>query len=1027
MRAPVSPPLVLLALGDDPVAHALHATLLDHAPRLTVRVCSGANARSEIVDACATELVSLLVLSHRIDDTAGTSLLRELGAFGSIPQAIALFDDPADPRRSLVSQAGALDHVLPPAGQLHPLIALIDRVITKDALEARLDAASRQFRLLVDNSNDGIYIIREGHFVYTNRRFQQMVGFTSDELLADEFDIASSITAPESRPFLAERARRVAAGQPVEPRYEFVAKRKSGETFDAQVSISYIELEGPSLVRVGGALGIMQDITERKRFESQLVRKNRELALLNELSTSINQAVALDETLARGCRQIAAILGAEATGITLLAADERSLELRFSQGLDESVTRALTEVALDSNSLLAQAVRSSEVMLVDDVGADPRIAIDAVRASRFGGCLVVPLKTRAATPTSAAARRRGDSDEGTVNEHVLGAAFVFLSRNRRPTADDRDLMISIGTLLGNAVEKAKLLEAERLNVQKLVALDEIAVALASALDMNEVAMTVAKNVHRLFGPTRVLIARVDEASSSFVPLHVLDEGEPVDAQPIPFDQTIMGLAIRERTPVQRVRPHGGGRSIDPLTNRPVNLLPYEEELFAQGIGAGVAVPVIQDGTKAVGVLWLGYEEAEPLTEQDLGVLSSIGLHVAISLKNSALFAARNAALESLKAAQDKLVESEKVNAIGLIAHGVAHDFNNVLGSILGRAQLLKSQLRDPALVKHADIIEKAANDGAETVRRIQEIGRQDKIDDFVAVDLDEMVSDVVDLTQPKRGPAVHVHTTPCASDKKPIVAGNPHQLREVLVNLVHNAVDAMPTGGVLTLSTDVVGETCEVRVRDTGTGMPQEIIGRIFDPYFTTKGERGTGLGLSVSHSIVRRHGGDVDVVSQQAGIEHGTTFILTFPRYEPGPKAASIVGARSENRGENGHARVLVVDDEENIREILAEILMNGGHEVVTAADGAEALNRLREDSTGFDLVFTDLGLPGMTGYEVASEIKKIRANLPVGLVTGWGATLDAEKARANGVDLVISKPFRFEQVLSLVDEALAAKKMRA
>jgi PAS domain S-box-containing protein len=1044
MRAPVSPPLVLLALGDDPVAHALHATLLDHTPRLTVRVCSGPLARSEIVDACATEPVSLLVLSHRIDDTAGASLLRELGAFGSIPQAIALFDDPADVRRSLVSQAGALDHVLPPAGQLHPLIALIDRVITKDALEARLDAASRQFRLLVDNSNDGIYIIREGHFVYTNRRFQQMVGFTSDDLLADDFDIAASITAPESRPFLAERARRVAAGQPVEPRYEFIARRKSGEHFDAQVSISYIELEGPSLVRVGGALGIMQDITERKRFESQLVRKNRELALLNELSTSINQAVALDETLARGCRQIGAILGAEATGITLLAADETSLELRFSEGLDDEVARALTAVKLDSNSLLAHAVRSSEVMLVDDVGADPRIAIDAVRASRFGGCLVVPLKTRATSPARAPLpalapvriRVRRDSEEEVASEHVLGAAFVFLSRNRRPTADDRDLMISIGTLLGNAVEKAKLLEAERLNVQKLVALDEIAVALASALDMNEVAMTVAKNVHRLFGPMRVLIARVDEPSKSFVPLHVLDEGEPVGAEPVPFAETIMGLAIRERTPVQRVRPAGDGRSIDPFTNRPVSLLPYEEELFAQGIGAGVAVPVIQDGNKAVGALWLGYEEAEPLSAQDLGVLMSIGLHVAIALKNSALFAARNEALESLKAAQDKLVESEKVNAIGLIAHGVAHDFNNVLGSILGRAQLLKSQLRDPALVKHADIIEKAANDGAETVRRIQEIGRQDKIDDFVAVDLDEMVSDVVDLTQPKRGPTVHVQVTPCPPDRKrPIVAGNPHQLREVLVNLVHNAVDAMPTGGVLTLSTDVSashagdgGETCEVRVRDTGTGMPQEIIGRIFDPYFTTKGERGTGLGLSVSHSIVRRHGGDVDVVSRQDGIEHGTTFILTFPRYEPAPKAASIVGAKSEAKGAgNGHARVLVVDDEENIREILAEILMNGGHEVVTAADGAEALDRLREDSSRFDLVFTDLGLPGMTGYEVASEIKKIRPTLPVGLVTGWGATLDPEKARANGVDLVISKPFRFEQVLSLVDEALAAKKLRA
>jgi CheY-like chemotaxis protein len=122
----------------------------------------------------------------------------------------------------------------------------------------------------------------------------------------------------------------------------------------------------------------------------------------------------------------------------------------------------------------------------------------------------------------------------------------------------------------------------------------------------------------------------------------------------------------------------------------------------------------------------------------------------------------------------------------------------------------------------------------------------------------------------------------------------------------------------------------------------------------------------------------------------------------------------------------VLVVYDEQNIREILSEILSDGGHEGVTAADGAEALHRLRENA-GIDLVFTDLGLPGMSGYEVASEVKRIRPNMPVGLVTGWGATLDADKARAHGVDLVISKPFRFEQVLGLVDEALMVKAARS
>lgn len=1007
----MSQPLVLLALADDPVATGLHAALLEHAARLRVRACK---EPAELVEACATEAVALLVLSHRIDENAGGSLLREVGAFSTLPQAIVLFDDPADPRRALIAQAGALDHVLPPGRELQPLVALIDGVLSRRALERRLDSASRQFRTLVDNSNDGIYILREGRFSYANHRLQQMVGFSLDELLADDFDFVERITAPRSRDYIRERGRRAAEGRPLEPRYEFVARRKNGEEFDAQVSISYLELEGPDRAKVPGALGIMQDITERKRFEDQLVRKNRELALLSELQDAINETVALDETLRRSCERLAVLVNAEAVGITLIGNDERTLTLRSSRGLDEGLMRSLREVSLDAPSLLAQTVRNREVLVVDDIHRDPRVTIEEVREAPFGGCIVVPLKTHA----------EGEHDR-REREHVLGAAFVFFAAGKKPTEGDRDLLVSVGTVLGNAVEKATLLETARSSVKKLVALDEIAVALASTLDLDEVTQAVARNLFRLFGATRVMVARIHPGGDTLVPAYVLDDGEPVQAAPIRMVDSIMGLALLEGTPVQRVRPTGTDLhwSVDPLDGRPVHLLPYEEEMFALGVGTAVAVPVLLDG-QPVGALWLGYELALPLSSHDLGLLSSIGTHVAIASKNAELFEARNQALLDLRAAQDKLVLSEKLNAIGLIAHGVAHDFNNILGSILGRAQLLKSQLRDPALMRHAEVIEKAAIDGAETVRRIQEIGRQDQVDDFVLVDLDGIVADVVELTQPRwreltraEGRPVEVVTASCGGA---IVAGNPSELREVLVNLVHNAVDAMPKGGTLRLTTSVVDGTCQLTVADSGTGMPEEIRHRIFDPYFTTKGDRGTGLGLSVSHSIIRRHRGDIEVRSQMEGPDRGTTFVLTLPQVQDTPQdRAATVPPRERP---NGRARILVVDDEANIREILSEILMNGDHEVVTAADGAEALHLLRENG-GFDLVFTDLGLPGMNGYEVASEVKKIHPHLPVGLVTGWGATLDAEKAREHGVDLVLSKPFRFDQVLGLVEEALLAR----
>ena len=1023
-------PLVLLAV-EQALAAPLQGALLARVPPLRVEVC----AAGDVVERCSTRRVDLLILSASVDESAGVALLSEVQAFATGAQgrsdsrtrSIVVFDDADDVRRGLLSRSGAWEHVLArghnadsePA--LLPLLGLINRLLQSDARDQRLDAQARQFRALVEASSDGVYVLRDGEFSWVNRRFCEMVGFSADELLDPNFSMYQSITAPESRELLAERARRVDADLPVQPRYEFIAMRKDGKRFDAQVSIAYLELEDGR----ASALGIMQDITERKSFEIQLLQRNRELQLLNGLSAAVSQAVALDETLRSGSRHILSILGAEAAGISLLGFDRRTLTLRVSEGLPDDLTRALADIPIDAATLLARAVRSGEVHIVDDIATDPRIALSAARNAAFAAAIVVPLKAR-----------RPQSGIGGPND-VVGVAFALLARGRAPTEGDRDVMIAIGNVLGSAVEKASLLEAKQNALKKLVALDEIALALASTLDADQVALTVALSTHRLFGAMRVLIARLDDDGHFFAPIHVLDDGEPQPALvPISADDTIMGLCLAERRPVQRVRPKDGSTmSVDPLDGRLVRVLPYESELFRQGVGTAVAVPVLLDG-EPLAAIWLGYTSTAPLLEGDLQVLSAIGTHVAIATKNATLFEGRERALEELRAAQQKLVDSEKVNAIGLIAHGVAHDFNNVLGSILGRAQLLKAQLHDPVFLKHVEIIEQAAQDGAETVRRIQEIGRHDDGDapgravDFVAVDAATILADVLELTRPR-----WIERNVDVSADGPaglLVAGNPSELREVLINLVHNAIDAMPeapadlTGasasGRIRMLASREGERVVIRVADDGSGIPPDVVNKIFDPYFTTKGKRGTGLGLSVSQSIVRRHGGELKVTSSMSGPSHGTTFSIELPVYVAAAAETATSTTEPASAG-GGKAKVLVVDDEENIREILAEMLMTADHEVITAQDGAEALHRLVENPD-IDLVFTDLGLPGMSGYEVAQEMKRLRPDLLVGLVTGWGATLDPEKARAHGVDMVISKPFRFEQVLGLVQEALLLQK---
>jgi CheY-like chemotaxis protein len=241
----------------------------------------------------------------------------------------------------------------------------------------------------------------------------------------------------------------------------------------------------------------------------------------------------------------------------------------------------------------------------------------------------------------------------------------------------------------------------------------------------------------------------------------------------------------------------------------------------------------------------------------------------------------------------------------------------------------------------------------------------------------------------------------------PPVAGHPAELREALMNLILNAVDAMPDGGAITVSTEAIETGVEIRVADTGIGMSEEVRKRIFEPFFSTKGMQGTGLGLAMVYGIVSRHGGQILVQSVE-GI--GSTFQILLPHGR-----GDIRGRGSLAMAPADHAaRVLVIDDEEDVREALADMLREHRHAVTLAADGAEGLERLRDEA--FDVVLTDLAMPGISGWQVAQAVKAARPDLPVVLVTGWGVELPAEQLRAHGVDRVMTKPFRLRDVLEVV-----------
>lgn len=370
-----------------------------------------------------------------------------------------------------------------------------------------------------------------------------------------------------------------------------------------------------------------------------------------------------------------------------------------------------------------------------------------------------------------------------------------------------------------------------------------------------------------------------------------------------------------------------------------------------------------------------------------------------------------------KEERERAARADKLRALGQLASGVAHDFNNSLAAILGRAQLLRRQVNDQALVRNLDIIQTAAEDAAATVRRIQTFARKSPVKEFELLDVAGLLHDAVEITRTRwenearlRGLEYDV-----SLEAKPgaHTYGSASELREVFVNLIVNAVDAMPRGGNLNIDCQQNDSRLMLKFSDNGMGMPEDVRQKIFEPFFSTKGAHGTGLGLSVSYSIIERHEGSISVSSTPG---EGTTFTIDLPAV----LSESTTEDPLETINELPTRKILVVDDEESVRETLAEMLVADGHEVVLAESGHEAIEKLR--AGGFNLVFTDLAMPEMDGWETARAIRKHSPGIQIVMVTGYGPNTSPPRGEEDLVNGIIGKPFDFAQVGSMLN-ALATR----
>ncbi|MGE0680217.1 MAG: PAS domain S-box protein [Candidatus Binatia bacterium] len=458
-------------------------------------------------------------------------------------------------------------------------------------------------------------------------------------------------------------------------------------------------------------------------------------------------------------------------------------------------------------------------------------------------------------------------------------------------------------------------------------------------------------------------------------------------------------------------------------------MPFLQRLANAGLHALVAAPLLVE-SRVFGVLLSARRQAHSFSSGECEFLRQLSEHVALATHQAQLYTALQQAYDDLRQTQQAVLQQERLRALGQMASGIAHDINNAISPIALYTESLLEQ--DPNLSPSArerlEIIQRAIEDVAHTVARMREFYRQREPQlALLPVDLTRLLPQVVDLTRARwsdipqqQGRVITIHT---ALAPVPPILGVESELREAFVNLVFNAVDAMPEGGMLTLRARMGGArdtlaSVQVEVCDTGIGMDDETRRKCLEPFFTTKGERGTGLGLAMVYGIVQRHGAELEI---ESAIGKGTTIRLIFTAPTAAAQATSLPVVQGSA---SVRLRLLIVDDDPLLLKSLRDTLEADGH-LITAADGGQAgvdaFVAAHTRGEPFVAVITDLGMPYMDGRQVAAAIKATASATPVLLLTGWGQRLTDEQDLPPHVDRVLSKPPKLRELRTALAELTA------
>jgi PAS domain S-box-containing protein len=682
---------------------------------------------------------------------------------------------------------------------------------------------------------------------------------------------------------------------------------------------------------------------------------------------------------------------------------------RAEQALHESEerTRSIIDGALDA------VVTMDPQGVITGWNPQAEITFGWPRAEAIGR----PLEQTIIPPQHRDAHRRG------LQRYLATGAAAVLNKRLELTAvrrDGREFPVELTiTPIGTAERRGfsgfvrdiseRKLAQSRLQTQlaRLNLLDQVTVAIGERQDLPSIYQVTLQSLEERLPADFSCVFNLDADAETLAVSHIGSRSSMLAAE--------LGLGERTRMAVESnglTRCAHGHLMYEPDTAALAS--EFFQRLAQGGLHAVVMAPLYSD-SNVFAVLLVARRLAHGFSSAECEFLRQLSAHVALAAQQAQLYGALEQAYNDLLQTQQAVMQQERLRALGQMASGIAHDINNALTpATLYTETLLETEPHLSAQGRESlTTIQRSIDDIAHTVSRMKEFYRHRNPDSAqLPIQLNPLVRQVVDLTRARwsdmpqqRGIVIEMRIE--LAPDLPSVMGVESEIREALVNLVFNAVDAMPAGGTMTVRTRMLDapslQAC-IEVTDTGVGMDEATRRRCMEPFFTTKGERGTGLGLPMVYGVVQRHGADLNI---ESGVGQGTTVTLSFPA--PEIAAAATAPADRPLPARPGRLRILVVDDDPLLLKSLQHTLESEGHAVIAANGGQagiDAFQAAQQDGDIPAIVITDLGMPHVDGRKLAAAIKAASPSTPVIMLTGWGHRLTAEDDIPDQVDQLLSKP---------------------